>query len=161
MHPDFPVHLYAAQVADPQRYPVEAPMSFTSVKEIDSCYPQLSWKTLHKVWYYEHHEEPRRNTCDVCKGGLVVYGFAAQMSRAMVARACLSCRVRYLEPVTRSELHDRLVEWGFSDFKMGLGTADMSGRTVQGSGEPSSADEAKRQLLEDMLPSSMKGGHLG
>ncbi len=163
LHPDFPVHLYASQVTDPQRYPFPAPMSFTSVKGLDDGGQQLTWKTLHKIWYYERHEEPVRGICDACQCETVVYGFAAQMSRAIIARACLKCRVRYIEQVTRSELHDRLIEWGFDPktFQMGLGAAGLSGREVQGAGEPSDADSARGQLLQDMLPESMKGGELG
>jgi len=152
MSPDFPFRVWThAQLDDT----AGAPMSFTSATGADfPLAPQLDWRAVLRIQLAEARDPVH---CDSCREPLVVYGFAAQRDRAVIARACLTCKLRYMEPISRDALVERMVVWGFSKpFSVNGHSA-----TIQGANTPSDADAARRQLLESMLPDSMKGGHLG
>lgn len=145
LHPDFPIEQYLAAItserdvidsrdharavtAVPPGDPIPeirmratgdgpAPYSFTSFAGPDFPQaPSLTWSALQKIW-----DRTPVECCDACKGKLYVYGFAVQMTRGVVARACLTCKLSYLETVTRGLVVAQVRVWGFDNFKVGYG----------------------------------------
>jgi hypothetical protein len=147
LHPEFPVEAYKAIVSmhlaseSTILSETPAPFSWTSFKGLDESAPALGWRSLVRIWRQDNA------TCEACGGPLRVYGLGAQMTRACIARACLGCKLEYLEDLTRGDLESRLRAWGFRSFKVGLGRGLVAAGVVWGSGQPATPDEARAHLL--------------
>lgn len=170
LHPDFPVLLYGirrritsdkalarflgSEEETAGLLDAAAPFSFTSFggADFERCAPAISWRALRKIWAAGPRDDGA--TCDSCAGTVYVYGFAAQMTRAIIAEVCLQCRLSYVTSMTREALVDAVTRWGFKHFTVGLGAGLRGAETVLSVGPPATADQARAQLFSHWMRSA-------